>query len=144
VEIWNFTPNLFADCRSSILSIAEDQPEEYWEDKHFLMDLPRKWDFSFVVMNERQPVGYAILSTPEAGRLHLHHFMASPSSRGSGLGSQMLEEVVTRGKNSACRMITLKVARSSERSQKFYLKRGFSVMDQLCSDDYLFLQREIA
>lgn len=122
-----FTPDLFAKHVDAFLAIAADQPGEYWGAEHFLAERPGKWALSFAAMAQPDavPIGYAILSQPEPGRVHLHHFMLRADRRGQGLGRRMLEECTRRARAAGASELTLKVARAASRARAFYARAGF-------------------
>jgi len=55
----------------------------------------------------------------------LEDMVVSPSVRGSGIGSQLLEQAIQFSRLSGCKRITLLTDRGNESAQRFYQKYGF-------------------
>ncbi|MFN0043918.1 MAG: WbqC family protein [Alphaproteobacteria bacterium] len=109
----------------SFVAIAADIPGEYWTKEHFLVERAGKWRLSFAAWESATPIAYAILSQPDAGRVHLHHFMVARAHRARGLGRRMLVEMLERARASGATRLTLKVASGNERAIAFYRAHGF-------------------
>ena len=124
-----------------ILNIASDVPEEYWQIENFLMELPQKWHFSFIVIDMGKPQAYVIGSLKN-GAYHIHHFMIADKYRGQGLGPSMLNEVEKRTKKYDLNNITLKVSGSNVKAQNFYLKNGFKIILKNTGQNHKYLLLE--
>jgi ribosomal protein S18 acetylase RimI-like enzyme len=133
-----FSAEFFLAKEAEFLSIAADIPGDYWQRAHFLADLPEKWELSFAVLSADSVIGYAILSRPEITRVHLHHFMVHVDRRGDGRGSKMIEECVRRAAAASAQILSLKVAINSNAAQRFYVRHGFSQVEQ--EGDYFRLE----
>jgi ribosomal protein S18 acetylase RimI-like enzyme len=140
-ELVTLSPALFQQEKKGILAVASDQPLEYWSEENFLADLPGKWELSVCAFGGSDVVGYSIMSLPEPGRAHIHHFMVAAPSRGLGVGSAMIRESLDRAQRAAVRQVSLKVHADSVDAQNFYRRHGFVELDrQLRSGQtYLFL-----
>ncbi|MGZ4977548.1 MAG: GNAT family N-acetyltransferase [Methylobacter sp.] len=55
----------------------------------------------------------------------LEDMVVAPSARGSGVGSQLLEQAIQFAKLNGCKRITLLTDRTNEPAQRFYQKHGF-------------------
>jgi ribosomal protein S18 acetylase RimI-like enzyme len=98
-----------------------------WDISSFLLDLPGKWEHSFVAM-QGGPVGYAILSRREPGWLHVHQFMVAPSRRGHGIGALMMGEARRRADAAGRSGLSLKVDRGAAAAIRFYERLGFRAL----------------
>lgn len=112
---------------AELRKIAADQPDEYWEQEHFLHDLPQKWELSFAVFSRDKLAGYAILSRKDDSSVHLHHFMLGPDSRGLGIGGRMMEEVERRARDAGAATLSLKFRTGNIRVQRFYERCGLQL-----------------
>ena len=56
----------------------------------------------------------------------LEDMVVSPSARGSGVGSRLLQHAIQFARLSGCKRITLLTDRTNEAAQRFYQKHGFS------------------
>ena len=125
MQLVPFTESLFDAHEAAFLAIARDVQGEYWAREHFLRDLPEKWQLSFAVMIDDEPVGYAIMSRPEAGRVHLHHLMLRADKRGQGIGQRMLMQCRSHAQAAGARTLSLKVAAGADRARRLYCAHGF-------------------
>ena len=55
----------------------------------------------------------------------LEDMVVSPNSRGSGVGSQLLEQAIQFARTNGCKRITLLTDSTNESAQHFYQKHGF-------------------
>ena len=55
----------------------------------------------------------------------LEDMVVAPSARGSGVGSQLLEQAIQFARLNGCKRITLLTDRTNEPAQRFYQKHGF-------------------
>lgn len=125
-EIRTLSPNDILTFSDDFIGIAADQPDEYWSEAHFLLDLPDKWSLSFAAWRDDRPIGYAVLSRKSGDTVHLHHFMLAANYRGCGLGRRMLDEMELRARAGGARRLTLKVSMANTRARKFYERAGFN------------------
>ena len=124
-RIVDLSPAFVEDNIDKILSIASDQPGEYWAKDNFLFELPGKWTLSFAVILDNNIEGYAVVSIKSHKTAHIHHFMVSSGHRGRRIGMSMLDEVKARASAHGLQNITLKVARTNHRALEFYVRHGF-------------------
>ena len=61
----------------------------------------------------------------------LEDMIVSPSARGAGVGSKILEHAIQAAQISGCKRITLLTDIANESAQRFYQKHGFSVSSML-------------
>lgn len=142
-----FLPMTAEDVRArspEFLAVARDQAYDNWTLENFLADLPEKWSLSFVVEVAGQVAGYAVLSRRAPDRVHLHHFMLAPDHRGGGLGSRMLAEAESRARAAGARFLGLKVHCSAADARRFYLTRGFAMLEHDPQAAYLPLEKALA
>ena len=104
--------------------IIKDVPNEYWTDKHFLLDLPGKWDWSITMEHEDKLIGFVIASSARAGRVHIHKFMVAKEYRSRGIGNVLLMYYMGF-------RVTLKVHKSNDRAIRFYLRNAFVINEDL-------------
>jgi GNAT superfamily N-acetyltransferase len=88
--------------------------------------------FVLVARQKEQIVGMVNLlftiSTALGERVALlEDMVVSPSGRGTGVGTKLLNEAISFARAEGCRRITLLTDRSNEFAQGFYAKQGFAV-----------------
>ena len=96
--------------------------DEYWDESHFLTELPQKWVYSFYVSHGDEVIGFIVASEKEQS-IHIHKFVVDQPFQGSGLGSRMLQHLVYQSQ----KPITLKVRTDNEQGISFYKKHQFSI-----------------
>lgn len=57
----------------------------------------------------------------------LEDMVVSPTVRGSGVGSRLLQAAIDHARLAGCKRITLLTDQTNEAAQRFYAKQGFSV-----------------
>jgi GNAT superfamily N-acetyltransferase len=57
----------------------------------------------------------------------LEDMVVSPSARGGGIGTQLLQAAIEYARSVGCKRITLLTDQSNEIAQQFYAKQGFSI-----------------
>lgn len=57
----------------------------------------------------------------------LEDMVVSPSARGGGIGTQLLQAAIGHARSVGCKRITLLADQSNEIAQQFYAKQGFGV-----------------
>lgn len=124
------TPNMVHTLGNQLEKIGQDQPDEYWTEAHFLVDLPEKWNLSFVGFLDSQLIGYAVMSRKHLEVVHLHHFMLHPTARGLGLGRRFMAEAERRASQSRATFLTLKVNLKNIKAERFYKISGYKSSGQ--------------
>ena len=84
----------------------------------------------FLAFDGDQPIGAAVcfigFSTFVAKPLiNIHDFVVLPTSRGKGIGRQLLEAVETKAKQLGCCKLTLEVMDKNHQAVRMYLAAGF-------------------
>jgi ribosomal protein S18 acetylase RimI-like enzyme len=102
-------------------------PHEYWGEDHFLMELPGKWDYSIAAIDHGKIIGYLIASD-KTEKIHIHKFMVGPQFQSQGIGKALLKEIINISLNNNKLSITLKVYTDNQRAIKFYLEKGFNII----------------
>jgi ribosomal protein S18 acetylase RimI-like enzyme len=106
----------------SVESIAD----EYWDRQHFLSDLNRKWELSFLVTDKLGNVRGFLIASEKVESVHIHKFVVTEHNRSKGLGTRMLDYL----KGRIAKPITLKVNSENKTAIAFYLKKGFVVTSE--------------
>ncbi len=109
---------------AALVGLGRDLAWENWTIENLLIDLPSKWELSFVAVSSAGPVGYGVASRkPDA--VHLHHLIVGPAWRGSGVGRELLRRVTAGALAVGARDVSLKVHRDNVRAIAFYERLGF-------------------
>jgi ribosomal protein S18 acetylase RimI-like enzyme len=108
-----------------LLVIDDKTIGERWHKVHFQMEMPGKWFYSRVALDERGvAVGFAVASQKPQG-IHIHRIAVSESQRGRGIGRRLLGAVAGVAHERGITAMTLKVARQNTQAIRFYDQLGF-------------------
>lgn len=97
---------------------------EAWESRHFLSDVPGKWECSWVALDGDQPIGFVIASIKPGG-LHVHRIAVHASYQRRGLGTALLQHAAQRAVDRGLPLLTLRVPKQNHGAIAFYHRLGF-------------------
>ena len=98
---------------------------EPWGQAQWLLDVPSKWELSWLLLCEKQPIGFVIASRKESA-LHIHRLAVAAEERCKGLGKLLMAAAARRALEQGCAVITLKVQRTNMGAISFYTRLGFT------------------
>ena len=87
VKCRQLSPEFLTENIAAFIAISADMSP--WTEKHFLAELPDKWELSFAFWDGDIPTGYCIMSRREEN-VHIHQFMVATDRRGEGIGAMMI------------------------------------------------------
>ncbi len=125
LELQNLSKSKLKDYLRQLEGIDADMLGEPWGQAQWLLDLPNKWELSWVLLREARPIGFLIASRKESG-LHIHRFAIAVNERSKGLGGALIAGAVRRALEHGCVNITLKVHNANARAIAFYTRLGFT------------------
>ncbi len=142
MDIKLLTKNYLKSHVDSFKNIIHEFDNEYWEDEHFLIDLPRKWESSLYAENEDELTGF-IISSNKGDMFHIHKFFVARNYRSCGIGAQLLNgfENIVKG-TFMCNKVSLKVDQKNFKALRFYLKSGFVKKEEI--SDMFVLEKVLA
>lgn len=108
-----------------------DQVEggEVWERRHFLHELPGKWECSWIALEADEAVGFVIASLKSHG-LHVHRIVVHSEHRRRGLGRILLQRAAERAVERGLPQLTLRVPEQNRGAVAFYHRLGFQQQDR--------------
>ena len=118
-----------------ILEIEEASFPDPWSRNGFLYHYRRSPGGFRVAVEEGRVIGYAVAKVEAAfkvrclkvyRRCHLANLAVDPGSRGRGVGTKLLEEVVRYARRRGAVEVYLEVRSRNTAARQFYEKRGFS------------------
>lgn len=128
IEIRQLSRKFLEDNINFFRDMLKDIPNEYWNEKNFLADLPRKWDFSIYVRNlDEKIIGY-IIASEKGDTIHIHKFIVDKDFRNQNIGKNLLNYLINLSKKSNKNYITLKVHKENLRAFLFYKRENFKVI----------------
>lgn len=110
----------------------------HWREENFLIDLPKKYDYSIMLVEKDEILGYIICSQKN-DFIHINRFIIDTNIARKGLGTILLNKFVDIVKNSYS-TISLKVLKSSE-AVNFYKKNCFKITNEI--GEYYHMERVI-
>jgi ribosomal protein S18 acetylase RimI-like enzyme len=127
-------PRIFLLTRSrakryldGLMAVDATTMGERWGPEQWLLDLPEKWELSWVLLRAHEPICLLIASRKESA-LHIHRLVTAVNERDSGFGSQLLQTAARRARAKGCTSITLKVNLANEGAIRFYQRLGFNIV----------------
>jgi len=109
---------------------------EIWSPENFSKELDGKNEFSCVVYDGVNIIGFMIAYLPDDCTLHLSRIAVLEEYRGTGIGRQLLEKLVSDASAGKLKYITLEFEFSLE-VKEFYEKFGFVLLTGNEIEDYL-------
>jgi len=110
---------------NDFISILEDIEHEYWQKEHFMIDLPGKWSYSLVVLDDSKNILGYIIASKKNRNVHIHKFVIEKKLRSLGIGKELLADLCNRCIDNDIKTVNLKVYKDKIRAIKFYKKCGF-------------------
>lgn len=109
-----------------------------WEAANVMMDLPRKWEYSLMLLHGNSPVGFLIASVYGADTVHIHQVAVLSKFQGIGGGRGLLRRLIQLADERGMRDITLETLPETEAAQGLYASLGFQVIQDVASlNEYL-------
>ncbi len=111
---------------------GRDFADEPWAERHFLMDVPGKWEHSAVALDpESRLLGFLIASRsshPAVG-VYLHRMAMDPGIRGGALGRELLQAVLDTAVRVGAPRVTMSISTSNAAAIRFFERVGFRRLD---------------
>ena len=125
IDIQPLTAEVLARHVTEFLEIDEKTIGERWGKDQFRLDMPGKWDYSRVALDDHgKALGFAVASLKPQG-IHIHRIAVSESCQGQGIGKHLLGAVAAVAHGHGVTAMTLKVAKQNVHAVRFYLGLGF-------------------
>lgn len=125
INIQPLTAEVLARHVAEFLEIDKKTIGERWGKDQFQFDLPGKWSFSRVALDDQErAMGFAVASLKPQG-IHIHRIAVSESCQGQGIGKRLLGAVAAAAHGYGVRSMTLKVAKENTHAVRFYHALGF-------------------
>ncbi len=99
--------------------------EDNWTLDNFLLELPEKWNYSFVEVENEVMLGFIVCSKVNDSNLHIHRLAVGHDYQNKGVGTGLLNSVLIKARCRRFIYTTLKVSLSNICAQKFYEKNNF-------------------
>lgn len=107
-----------------LIEIDKIIPEDPWTADNFLMDFNRKWEYSFIALEDSQIVGF-LISSANANNLHIHRLAISPEHHRKRIGTALMGHLILSCYALGIGYVTTKVEINNKTAQRFYEQNGF-------------------
>ena len=98
--------------------------EENWGLDNFLMDVDKKWEYSFMATDEDDILGFIICSIKN-GSLYVHRLAVASEHQAKRVGTILLNYVCELASKRNLKSVMLQVKKSNTGAIKFYERNGF-------------------
>jgi ribosomal-protein-alanine N-acetyltransferase len=114
-------------CLPRVLGIdRESFGEEAWDAEQFVVPRPGKYTLSRVALLDSRPIGYLIASIDSATSAHVHRFAVDLEKRGVGVGSSLMESLLSDEALKSCEYVTLESTIGRREANALYRRHGFA------------------
>ncbi|NOQ38622.1 GNAT family N-acetyltransferase [archaeon] len=139
------------DLFLALESIWTDLGEKEWTEDNFLLDLPLKWNLSFMCKNrsDESIIGYIIASqkpgTQNGAISNVNKIIVDNAYRGNGVGKHLMELYTQACLEQGLKKSQLKALVDNKDANTFYKKLGYNIIDTVKGTDdltrYLYEKR---
>jgi len=131
------------DLFLALESIWTDLGEKKWTENNFLLDLPLKWNLSFMCENrsDKSMIGYVIASQKpgaQNGALsNVNKIIVDNAYRGQGIGKHLIALYTQASLEQGLKKSQLKALVDNKDANTFYKKLGYDIIDTVNGTDDL-------
>lgn len=129
------TPTAFGVSHQAAANCSDEQ----WKERASSAAGPEFW----LAIKDDKPAGMIGGGVSQANRYNLIGMWVEPAARGSGVATQLVEAVKSRAIEKGRDCVFLDVSPDNARASNFYLKQGFSFIDEwehLVSHPHIMVQ----
>jgi len=123
----------------TLIELSKTIPFDNWILDNYLLDLPFKWEFSFIVYNNKGVIIGFVVSSLRNKCLHINRIVISKFYQNKGIGADLLNTLIDIAKKQSINNITLKVHVDNLKAINWYKKYKFKVIHE-AEKDYLLMQ----
>ena len=116
------------------VNILKNEMYEYWQDEHFLLELPMKFELSIMALDNNKLIGY-IIASKKKYIAYIHKFMVSKKYRGRSVGSLLQKEFENNILKQNISIIYLSVYSDNTKAINFY-KKNYYFKYKFRQDDF--------
>lgn len=102
-----------------------------WKETNFLYEVPRKWELSFVALEQEKIVGFCVASNKISSAYYIHLIFLTETIRGKNIGTKMIKHASDIALSKGLKRIELRCPESNKGGLQFYNKAGFTVKQVL-------------
>lgn len=128
-SIYPLTKQLIIDNIELLVTLSKSIHSDYWKLDNYLIDLPHKWKFSLVVLNENNKIIGFVISSYRSNCLHINRIVISEDEQKKGLGNELLSKLKTTAIKNSIKTISLKVHVDNLKAINWYKKHQFEFIN---------------
>lgn len=149
VIIKKLNKELLVICINEFIEIDKNIPfEPTWTQDNFMVDLPGKWEYSFIAINGVRVVGFSIASVKKIdGKAcgYLHRIAISLEFQNKGIGRRLMKALEESLKEAKIELLLCSTKEKNLFAQTFYnnlgyIKRGIRTIGD---DKWIVYQKEV-
>ncbi|MCX6819603.1 MAG: GNAT family N-acetyltransferase [Candidatus Aenigmarchaeota archaeon] len=134
----NITPSYMHDKLDRFYAIETNWTgigEEPWNEKNFMLELPKKWELSFAIENSNSIVGYIVGSQFGENRARVNKILVDKKFRQKGFGEQLIKKFEKECIKKGIDEVELKALFENEPANAFYTELGYQPYTFSWGDD---------
>ena len=116
---------------------------ESWDENNFLLDLPGKWELSFIALFDDRPIGFCICSLLDDDKCYIYRIAVSEEYKGRNIGKQMLFTLFKKCIERGVKKVVLEVNKENTLALGFYNKLKFRIIEKDDLLDYLVKREKL-
>ena len=127
-DILPMTKEMLRSNPEQFLEVDRVIGRDFWVIDNFLVELPKKWELSSVALDNGFLVGFLVASEKNAS-IHIHRLAVGSLWQSKGVGEALVRALLEKV-HDAHIPITLNVDTHNSRAVSFYVRMGFSAVQQ--------------
>jgi ribosomal protein S18 acetylase RimI-like enzyme len=139
-ELLNANPDVLMHYMQDLLNLDKCAFSVCWNEENFLLELPKKWELSYLVISKNKAISFIIASMKEK-MYHIHRLGVAPGYQRQGIGYGLLNILTNQAANDSIHSISLKVAKDNENAIKFYELNGLKIAGR--SNSHFLMTKEV-
>ena len=111
---------------TALTQLSSQIKDDYWTLDNYEMDLPEKWNLSYMVVEESTLIGFVFASVKNKA-IHINRLVVDGTNQGRGLGKKLLDLITSKCLEHSLNQITLKVQVENISAINWYFRNGFCI-----------------
>lgn len=115
-----------------------------WEPANVMMELPRKWEFSLLLLHNSSVVGFLVASVYRSNIVHIHQLAVIREFRGNGGATGLVKRLIELSRDRRMKALTLETPPDAAAAQRIYASLSFEIIDDVVSLDRYLVDKQKA
>lgn len=126
LKVQNINKQFIVDNYLVFSRLSEQLEGDYWTIEEYLKELPFKWKLSEVCITETGNILGFLIASMKIDSFYIHRFVVDFSYQKKGIGSCLLDSLLSKSIKYNAKTISLKVATNNIIAYNYYIKKGFN------------------